>query len=265
MPKNSIFRDFDRMVENVIAVERGPMQPLVVDALEQLRPMYDNCYFPPYPWITSFTQHLIGHYDITSPNINKWYNENRMTITKDTVIPIIEPMHTFDAFYHIRMDPFLAMAITAEEYDDIKYCFIVFTRDMLGFCAIETKNSTDVLYITAECNEPNAEHLFLVVPKDVWHFKRSMFDMNIDYLADEEGSKRYKRIQKVLDNPDNGCNYSVDDYILIDMGVCDPYPNESPVQYLKVGRDDPDAVMSRVRECMKMKARCILPFHWPIL
>ena len=267
MPESNVFRDFNTMVENVTAAERGPMQPLIVDALEQLRPSYDKCYFPPYPWITSFTQYLLGHYDITNPNINKWYNENRMTITKDTVIPIIEPMHTFDAYLNIRLNPFLAMAITAEEYEDMNGCFVVFARDMMGFCAVDMKISRECLYLTAKCKDPDisAEHLFMALPKYAQYLTRSMFPMTVDYLRDEKDSDRYGRIKNALDDPDKEHLYDVDDYLLIDIGVCDPYPSEMPKRYLNVGRDDPDAVIDRIRASMKVQARCILPFHWPIL
>ena len=266
MPNGAIFRSFDEMVEIVTAVERGPMQPLVIDALNQLRPMYDGCYFPPYPWITSFTQYLLGHYDITNEEINKWYRENRTRITTDTVIPIIEPMHTFDAFHNIRLKPFLAMAITGEEFEDVESCFVVFARDMLGFCAVEPDLSTESLYLTAECKDSaGPDHLFISIPNQAWHLARYMFTMKVDYLVNEKGSDRYRRIKEVLDDPDKEHPYSVDDYILIDLGTCGSYPDEKPKNYLEVGRDDPDAIMSRVRAAVQVKSKCIVPFYWPIL
>ena len=264
-----IFRDFDTMMENVSAVERGPMQPLIIDALKQLRSTYDTCYFPPYPWITSFTQHLLGHYDSKNDMIGKWYRENRTIITTNTVIPIHvhDPIHTFDGYYNLRLKPFLAMAITVEEYEDMESAFVVFARDMLGFCAANMKDSPDCIYIVAkyEDTDDNADHLFMGIPKGTWHLSRSMFPMRVDDLSKDKGGDRYERIDEFLSDPGGNHRYGVDDYIMIDMGKCTPYPDDTNAHHLMVGRDDPDTVMQRIKASKYTKDTCIIPFHWPNL
>lgn len=274
MAKLVVFRNFEMTSRNIIDVERGPMHPLILDAMSQLKPLYAQHYFPPYPWFNSFTQYILGRYDNNNnPAVVEWYRKNAKTITQDTHIPILASSHTFGTFNNTRLKPFLKMAITADEYETIKDWKVIFYRDMRGFCALNIPAhddmtddlARDIIYIVSECRDPEIKesHLFVCIPKIVPYLIRCCDTMSVDCLADERGSERYTRITSYIENGDKNHIYTnPDDYILIDLGPCDT-KSSMAATYMNLKFNDPTTVITRVRNQAIKDSRCINPFYWP--